>query len=60
MAGHETTAGGITSTIHFLADNPECQQKLYDEILRVCGNAEPTYEHLKDVTFLHPYIYPIH
>ena len=51
IAGHETTAAAVSSTIHLLADHPLHQQKLFEEIHRVCGDLPPTYDQLKEVFF---------
>ena len=52
IAGHETTAAAVSSTLHFLAENQDCQSKLHHEIMRICGTSPPSYDQLKDVCFL--------
>ncbi|KAI0751675.1 cytochrome P450 [Daedaleopsis nitida] len=52
VAGHDTTAGAISSAVYFLARYPEIQGKVRQEVLRVLGGDEPRTEH-----FLHtPYL----
>jgi len=53
IAGHETTAGAVSSALHLLADHPDHQQKVFDEIIRVCGYDAPTYDQLKEMDYLH-------
>ena len=38
--GHDTTASGISWTLHDLAANPECQQRAYEEVQAVLGDRE--------------------
>ncbi len=38
LAGYETTATTLTFLTHSLALNPECQDKLYNEVHRVVGD----------------------
>ena len=52
IAGHETTAGALTSCLHLLAKNPEAQDKLREEIFAVCGNGDPTQEDIKKIDYL--------
>ncbi len=37
LAGHETTANGLAWTLHLLADHPEVETKLREEVDRVLG-----------------------
>ena len=52
IAGHETTAGALTSCLHLLAKHPEVQDKLREEIFAVCGNDDPTQEDIKKIDYL--------
>jgi cytochrome P450 len=36
--GHDTTSTGITWALHMLGNHPQVQQKVYEEILTVCGS----------------------
>ena len=46
LAGHETTARALTWTLYLLALAPHWQQRLYDEIRGVVGDAAITGAHL--------------
>ncbi|XP_063927495.1 cytochrome P450 4d2-like [Zophobas morio] len=53
FAGHDTATSGVTFALLALAENPEIQQKVHDEILAVVG--EETYvsmQHLQDTKYL--------
>lgn len=55
FAGHDTTASSLTFMIYSLANNPDKQQKLYEEILNVCGedkNSNVTPEHINQLKYL--------
>ena len=52
VAGHETTAGALSNTIHFLAENPECQRKAREEVLSVCGNNPPSHEDIQKMEYI--------
>jgi len=42
LAGHETTANALTWTWYLLAQNPEAERQLYEELRDVLGDAPPT------------------
>ena len=51
LAGHETTANALAWTLYLLAQHPEAVEKLREEVDRVVGSADPSLEHLHDLTF---------
>jgi cytochrome P450 len=44
LAGHDTTAAGLTWTLYLLAANPEIQDRLREEVDSVLGPRSPTFE----------------
>lgn len=44
LAGHDTTAAGLTWTLYHLAAHPEIQERLREEVDGVLGRTEPTPE----------------
>ncbi|KAI0049196.1 cytochrome P450 [Auriscalpium vulgare] len=44
FAGHETTAHTLAATLGFLSIYPDIQKEVYDEIVSVVGDREPTLE----------------
>lgn len=53
LAGRDTTAGTLSWALYELARHPECVEKLRTEILETVGpNNPPTYEHVKNMTYL--------
>jgi len=42
LAGHETTANGLSFALWMLAKHPEAQEKLHEEAVRVLGSRPPT------------------
>jgi cytokinin trans-hydroxylase len=52
FAGHETTALLLTWTVMLLASNPIWQQKVRDEVKRVCDSGQPTVDNLSKLTTL--------
>ncbi|KAI6220871.1 hypothetical protein M3Y99_01583200 [Aphelenchoides fujianensis] len=51
--GHDTTATGVTWAMHVLGCHPEVQQKVYEEIQRVCGDSEDvTIDHLSQLKYV--------
>ncbi|KAB5560250.1 cytochrome P450 [Coniochaeta sp. 2T2.1] len=51
IAGRDTTAMAITTTVWYLARNPACVEKLREEIADL-GKRDPTWEELKDMKYL--------
>jgi cytochrome P450 len=52
LAGHETTANALAWTWHLLAGNPGAEQRLHDEVDRVCsGERLPVAQDLPQLTF---------
>jgi cytochrome P450 len=46
LAGHETTANALTWTWYLLAQNPEAEARLHEEIDTVLGGRRPVFEDL--------------
>jgi len=51
IAGHETTANALTFTLHLLGNNPEVQQKVFDEIKKVESETDDVVEQLQRMTY---------
>lgn len=51
IAGHETTANALTFTLHLLGQNPEVQQKVFQEIIEVESQTENVIEQLQKMTY---------
>jgi cytochrome P450 family 97 subfamily B polypeptide 3 len=49
VAGHETTAAVLTWALFELTKNPEFKARVVEEIDRVVGDTEPTYENVKEL-----------
>ncbi|KNC81753.1 hypothetical protein, variant [Sphaeroforma arctica JP610] len=53
FAGHETTAGSLTWTLHLLAEHPDIQQRLRDELRdQNTDDAEVDFEQLESLPML--------
>ena len=52
LAGHETTASGLTWTLYALAEQPDLAARARDEVEAVCGGALPTLADIKRMPFL--------
>lgn len=52
IAGHETTAAVLTWALFELVKNPECMKKAQEEIDRVVGDREPTYDDIKNLKYV--------
>ncbi len=52
LAGHETTANLLTWTFVLLAQHPDVDARVHEEIERVCGSAPPTFEQLGSLTYV--------
>lgn len=51
LQGHETSAGIISFILFELARHPECQKKLYDEIMNIVPTGDITQENLNDLVY---------
>jgi cytochrome P450 len=51
LAGHETTAQALTWSWYLLSQNPECERKMHEEIQRVLGDREPSFEDLPQLRY---------
>ncbi len=51
LAGHETTANTLTWTWYLLAQHPEMERKLHDELARVLGGRAPVVEDLSRLPY---------
>lgn len=49
LAGHETTANALTWTFHLLAQNPEAEAKLHEEVDRALGGRTPDFADLSEL-----------
>lgn len=36
--GYDTTSSGLTFTLFMIAQNPEVQQKIYEEVVKIMSN----------------------
>ncbi|TBU48029.1 cytochrome P450 [Dichomitus squalens] len=56
MAGHDTTAGALSTVVCFLGQNLAVQEKAREEVLRVMGRDEPQFEHFARMPYLNAVI----
>lgn len=52
FSGHETTALLLTWTVMLLASNPSWQDKVRDEVKRVCNGGIPSLDQLSKLTIV--------
>ncbi|KAI0346712.1 cytochrome P450 [Trametopsis cervina] len=53
IAGHDTSAGGISSLVYLLAKHPELQERARKEVMSVLGaTGEPTLENVQQMPYL--------
>ncbi|MGB9954417.1 cytochrome P450 [Haloarcula marismortui] len=52
VAGHDTTALTLTYAWFLLANNPDCQRRLHEELDATLGDRQPTPEDLFDLPYL--------
>ncbi|MFD2942754.1 cytochrome P450 [Flavobacterium notoginsengisoli] len=52
IAGHETTANALTFTLHLLGRNPEIQQKVFEEIMKIESETNNIIEQLQKMEYL--------
>lgn len=51
LAGHETTANALTFTWMLLAENPEAEAKMHEELTRVLGGRPPTPDDIPNLPY---------
>ena len=51
LAGHETTALALSWSWHLLAQNPEAEAKLHEELDRVLGGRTPQFSDLRNLNY---------
>ena len=51
LAGHETTANALNWTFYVLAQNPDVEARLHEELDRVLAGRTPTMEDLRDLPY---------
>ncbi|TRM57260.1 cytochrome P450, partial [Schizophyllum amplum] len=52
IAGHDTTAGAMSSLVYFFAKHPEMQVRARAEVLAAMGTDEPNLDNLHDLPFI--------
>jgi len=52
VAGHETTAAVLTWSLFEITKNPDIKAKIVEEIDRVVGDREPTYDDIKEMKYV--------
>ncbi|XP_062613453.1 cytochrome P450 3A14-like [Saccostrea cucullata] len=52
LAGFDTTASSMTFMAYCLATNPDCQEKLIDEIDSILGKELPTYDNVQKIDYM--------
>ncbi|TFY70743.1 hypothetical protein EVG20_g2277 [Dentipellis fragilis] len=51
IAGHDTTAGAMSSLVYYLARNPDMQVRAREEVLSAMGQKDPTLENMRQMPF---------
>ncbi|KIJ98494.1 hypothetical protein K443DRAFT_133396 [Laccaria amethystina LaAM-08-1] len=52
IAGHDTTAGAMSSFVYYLSKHPEAQVRARKEVVAALGKDEPNIENLRHMPFL--------
>ena len=50
-AGHDTSSNTLAWSMLFLANNPHVQAKVHEELDRVCGSRDPTYDDRENLPY---------
>ncbi|CAK5275913.1 unnamed protein product [Mycena citricolor] len=56
VAGRDTTAATLTSSLYMLAEHPRISDRLRSEILNTVGNNRPTHEDIKKMPYLRAFL----
>lgn len=51
IAGHETTANALTFTLYLLGRNPDVQQRVFDEIIKIQSESDDIVEQLQKMIY---------
>lgn len=51
LAGHETTASGLTWAVYIAATQPHIAQRIADEVATIAGTGPIGFDHVKQLTF---------
>ncbi len=51
IAGHETTANALTFTLHLLANHPQIQQKVFEELVTIASETDDVIEQLQKMSY---------
>ncbi len=52
VAGHETTANALTFTLHLLGNNPNVQERIFEEIIKIESETDNVVEQLQRMTYI--------
>mmetsp|Transcript_71399 Transcript_71399/g.167174 ORF Transcript_71399/g.167174 Transcript_71399/m.167174 type:complete len:508 (-) Transcript_71399:78-1601(-) len=52
IAGRDTTAQGMSWCLYLLAQHPEVEEKILNELQTVCGEGALDYDHLRELKYL--------
>ncbi|KAL1745567.1 cytochrome P450 [Schizophyllum fasciatum] len=52
IAGHDTTAGAMSSLVYYFAKNSDMQARARAEVLEAVGSDEPTIDNMRDLPFV--------
>jgi hypothetical protein len=51
-AGRDTSSNSLTLTLYELSQHPEIVDKMFNEVMEVCGHEEITWDHVHKMEFV--------